>query len=284
MKELILENTKIAIFGLGLMGGSLGLALKGKCAGLYGVDQNEEVINYVQKMSLFDNLSTKPEDVFPLADVIVLAVPVGAILETIPKLPEFCKGTPIILDLGSTKRDIMQAFAKLPKGFEIVGGHPMCGLENLGIENAFEGIYDQAKFALTALNRTRGDTKIFIEELICAIKAIPFWIGADQHDSWVATTSHLPYLMSLALALSCPEESAELIGPGYLSAIRLVGTPVSMMSDVLQTNSDEIIRACNKFIQQFEAILQLMESQEKDRLEEWMGIGRNRKVALHKKG
>ena len=131
-----LQDSKIAIIGLGLMGGSLALALKGKSAALYGIDSHPATLEHALTYQIVDEVDTKPAKLIPQADIIVLATPVPAIIELLNELPSLTQNPSIVLDLGSTKKDIVAAMSALPDWFDTIGGHPICGKEKLGLENA----------------------------------------------------------------------------------------------------------------------------------------------------
>ncbi|HXQ38161.1 MAG TPA: prephenate dehydrogenase/arogenate dehydrogenase family protein, partial [Anaerolineales bacterium] len=129
-----LQDSKIAIFGLGLMGGSLALALKGKCTALYGIDSDPSTLKLALDKKIVDEVDTDPVKILPQADLVILATPVPVILAFIQKLPSFTQNPCIVIDLGSTKKDIVQAMSTMPERFDVLGGHPICGKEKLGLE------------------------------------------------------------------------------------------------------------------------------------------------------
>lgn len=120
----------VAIIGLGLMGGSLALALHGRCARLLGCDRDPDVVTLALERQVVDAASTEPAALLPQADLVVLAVPVRASLEWLQRLPGLHPGQAVVLDLGSTKTAVLQAMEALPERFDPLGGHPMCGKED----------------------------------------------------------------------------------------------------------------------------------------------------------
>ena len=130
-----LSTSRIAILGLGLMGGSLALALRGRCQALVGCDHDPETLTRAEQLELFDQLSANPADILPSADAIILATPLNAILKVISELPSIHPGSVIVLDLGSTKAEVVQALGTLPARVDPLGGHPMCGKETIGLED-----------------------------------------------------------------------------------------------------------------------------------------------------
>jgi prephenate dehydrogenase len=253
-----LAEARVAILGLGLMGGSLALALRGHCAGLLGVDPDPATLTLAEQMGLADRLSPEPAALLRDADLVVLAAPVGAIVSLLGDLPELHPGRAVVLDLGSTKTAIVGAMSALPPRFEPVGGHPMCGKERSSLAEAEEQLYQGATFELTSLAGTTTRARSLVEELVRAMGAHPLWLEAETHDRWVAATSHLPYLVACALAAGTPLEAAPMVGPGFRSTTRLAASPSSVMLDVLATNRANLQEAIGRFrlhLDQVEACL-----------------------------
>lgn len=242
-----ISQSRIAIVGLGLMGGSLALALHGRCQGLLGCDQDPSTLEYADQQKLFSQLTDKPGDILPTADVVVLATPLNSILHLIERLPNLHPGSPIVVDLGSTKTAVMSAYGSLPPRFDPLGGHPMCGKEKTGIENAEKSLFKGAAFAFTPLARTSNKARAFAEDLAVILGARALWLDAEIHDRWCAATSHLPYLVASAIAGSTPTEAKPLVGPGIRSTTRIAATPASIMLDVLQTNRENILEQMESF-------------------------------------
>jgi prephenate dehydrogenase len=246
-KEGDFTQLTVAIVGLGLMGGSLALALNGKCKRLFGIDRDKATLDLALDRGAVDAADTDPGVILPQADMIIMALPVRAILEFIPMIPEFHPGPAFVMDIGSTKYKILQAMSDLPAAFDPIGGHPMCGKEVAGFENADPEIYKGAPFALTPLRRTSVRAKGVASELVQAIGAKPVWLDPETHDDWVATTSHLPYLLAVALVNSAPSEVIPLVGPGFRDVSRLAGSDLQMMVDILSTNDQKALRALQRF-------------------------------------
>ena len=243
----ILATSRIAILGLGLMGGSLALALRGRCQELLGIDSDPDTLIQAEELEIFDRLSTDPTEILPRAEVVILATPLNAILKIIKKMSSLHPGSAIVLDLGSTKAQVLQAMEELPERFDPLGGHPMCGKETSGLENSEAGLFQEAVFAFTALERTSSKARSFANQLAREIGSRPLWIDADMHDQWSAAVSHLPYLMATALCAATPLDSGQLLGPGFRSTTRIAATPTSVMLDVLETNQRNILERLKGF-------------------------------------
>jgi prephenate dehydrogenase len=275
-----LKNARVAILGLGLMGGSLALALRGKCSLLAGMDRDAGTLEKAISLNVVDQASIDAGQILPQADLVILAMPVRAILSYLVNLPELHPGSPVVLDLGSTKNEITVSMERLPARFDPIGGHPMCGKEKSSLEYADASIYQGAPFALTPLPRTTRKARNLAEEMVQAIGAHPVWIDAGTHDRWVASTSHLPYLLACALAAATPQETAPLIGSGYRSTSRLAASSVEMMMDILETNREPVLAALDRFRSQIDFLQGALAHSQENRLGDWLAENSRRQANL----
>ncbi len=236
-----LRECRVAVVGLGLMGGSLALALRGHCCRLLGCDPSLTARELALGSGVVDEVSADPAEILPKADLVVLAAPVRAILGLLTALPGLHPGAPVVLDLGSTKQAVVAAMQALPQRFNPLGGHPMCGREKGGLVAAEAGLFSGRTFAFCALERTSPGARRLAGELALALGARQLWLEPATHDRWTAATSHLPYLLANALAAVTPLEAAPLAGPGFTSTTRVAVTPAEMMLDVLLTNPEQVL-------------------------------------------
>lgn len=275
-----LQEARIAIVGLGLMGGSLALALRGKCAALYGVDRDPATLELARVGRVVDEASTDPAELLRRADVVILAAPVPAIVQMLHMLSSLPASSCIVLDLGSTKQAIVEAMAELPQRFEPIGGHPICGKETLGLENAEATLFREAPFVVTPLKRTTPRARQAAEQIIAAVGARPIEMAADEHDRALAFTSHLPFLLASALALSTPQDYSALIGSGFRSTSRVAGTPTSMMMGVIQSNRTNLLEALRTFRDSLQEIESLLMRENDSRLKHLLNQSRSAYRAL----
>ena len=229
------------------MGGSLALALKGKCAALFGIDPNHSMLEMARRQNIVDRADSDPAKLLPEADVVILSAPVPAILTLLEQLPALTSNHCIVMDLGSTKKMITEAMSRLPERFDPIGGHPICGKEKLSLANAERTLYYAAAFLLTPLNRTTPRALSAAHRIIEAIGAKEIILDAIEHDRILASTSHLPFLLSSALILATPNDVVPFIGPGFKSTSRLAGTSSSMMLGVLESNRENVLNALHEF-------------------------------------
>ena len=271
---------KIVVVGLGLMGGSLAQGLKSKGQFVMAVDPDPDTRVYAVQNRVVDCISADPEDLIPEADVIVLSAPIDAILDMIPSLPKLHPGSPIVLDLGSTKVQICQALKSLPTRFQSVGGHPICGKEVGGISNATPSIFHGSVFAFTPIESTTDLANRYAEWLAKSLGSYPLWFSPDLHDRWLSVTSHLPYLLSSALTLATPLEAASLIGPGFLSVSRLAASGPAVMFPTLETNREYVLEAISNFRKQLDEIESELRSDHGSTLLDILNQARIRRTSL----
>ena len=262
-----LTSSTIAFIGLGLMGGSLALALRGKCKKIVGIDPDPASRIYALEQNIIDQASDDPDKILPQANIVILAAPVSAIIQWINQLPAHHPGEAIVIDLGSTKREILQAMNHLPSRFFPVGGHPVCGKEQISIRNADADIFNQASFIFSPLKRTPEKAKQIALRLADAVGSIALWLTADEHDRIMAATSHVPYLLASGLALATSEDFGAYIGTGFRSTARLAATPSSMMLDVLKSNRDNVALSLELIRNQIDLQLSALKAADFDQLQ-----------------
>lgn len=252
--DFTLKTAHIAIIGLGLMGGSLALSLKPRCRRLSAYDPDRATLELARRQEIVHLAEDDPAKILAEADLVILACPVPAILDWLHRLPAYIQHPCIVLDIGSSKRMIVAALDSLPSNFDPVGGHPICGRERLSLENAERFLYRDAPFVLTSLSRTGDRARAAALQIVEVLGATPIWLDSDEHDQILASTSHLPYLLSSALALVTPDGAAPLVGPGFRSSARLAGTPSSMMLGVLRSNRDNVLDVLDHLQEQIASI------------------------------
>ncbi len=270
----------IAIVGVGLIGGSFALASRraGLANRITGWGNSPDSLERACLSGVIDGV----EDAFDSgrvsdADLLYLAAPVGAIMDFLQTRARSIKPGAIVTDAGSTKREICRAACEsLPEGVRFVGGHPMAGSHASGVEFADAGLFQGAPYALMSDERTdelkTGDNQALdsMIEMVKAIGGLPVLTTPERHDRAVARISHLPQLLSTALAVaiakSSSQEEMELAGPGFFDMTRLAASRWPVWEDIFRTNADEIARALAEMSSEIEAMRPAFESSEHAKL------------------
>jgi prephenate dehydrogenase len=240
---------RITIFGVGLIGGSLALALKRAFPEIRiaGVDK-PDVLERARQLGIVESVGALGEN----SDLIVLATPVGEILKL---LDQFTKNHKLIMDVGSTKLAICRKAERL--GVPFIGGHPMAGLELSGPEAASADLFRDAPFFCCGVKSTPAGAFEQVEALAKAVHAVPYVISPEEHDRLVAQISHLPQIISTLLADQTAAHK-ELAGPGLRSMTRLAGSPFHLWRDIFKT-SGSLPQEIQLFIERLQLILDSIE-------------------------
>ena len=276
-----LRDQTIAILGMGLIGGSIAMGLRGHVRSILGVDNDPLTCQIATAKGFVDAASEDIRQILPQADILIVATPVSTAIELITALPSVHDGTPLmVMDVTSTKSKIMAAMEFLPPNFDIIGGHPLAGKEKLGICNAEKEMLYGATFTLTASERTSERAKSLALELVKAVGCKPFWIDAKTHDHNLAATSHAPHLLAVALTNATEKEYARLSGGGLSSATRLASTPTSMMLSMVMTNAENTIAKLREIQAEIDKIIALMEADDNENLEELLIASRAKREEM----
>jgi len=254
------EWRTIAIIGVGLIGGSFALALRKAGFGgrIIGVSSRRS-IEIALHRGVIDEALPLAEAVAK-ADLVYLSQPVRKIIETLDSLDEYARPGALITDAGSTKIAIVvRALQKIHRA-TFVGGHPLAGKESRGVAEADACLFEGRPYVLTGRDPQ-------LEAWIKRIGARLVILDAEGHDRLVSMTSHLPQLVSTALAeiLGAEPEAARVAGPGAIEMTRLALSPYEVWSDILATNREPIAVALDYFIAKLEELRNALGSPEMER-------------------
>jgi prephenate dehydrogenase len=265
----------ICVVGLGLMGGSLALALReasGAHTRIVAVTRSAEVLQQALAVGAIDRGSLDLADGVSGAHTVILAAPVRAILRLLPGVGEFAARGTLLLDLGSSKAQICAAMADLPDGLQPVGGHPMCGKEVAGFASAEADLFRDRPFVLCPLPRTDPEALNRAFTLARSIGARPLVLDPAVHDRAVAGISHLPYAAAIAL-INCVAQADDpiawsLASSGFRDTSRLASSEVEMMLDIMLTNRVAVIDWMEQYAAQFRELMAALAAGDEMRLRE----------------
>lgn len=264
----------IAIIGLGLIGGSLGFALKGKTE-IIGYSPRRETVSLALSKGAIDKGARDLREAIERAELIILSTPILAIKGILSQISPFLKEGAIITDTASTKVEVMK-WAKefLPQGSSFIGGHPMAGRERWGIEMADAELFRGAIYCLTPSSQSSSQDLDKVIAVVKGIGASPFIMKAEEHDYLVAGISHLPIVISTALIrliAKSPywDKMAWLAAGGFRDLTRLASGNPRMSTDICLTNKVNISLWVEGFIKELGDFLQLMKEDEIESVFDW---------------
>ncbi len=249
---------KVAVVGLGLIGGSIALASREvwpKCL-VIGVD-DKTVLEQAMARHAID-IAADDLVVIAEADLVVLASPVRQNILLVAELARHIKGCAIVTDVGSTKSEIVAASQQLPDRLTFVGGHPLGGAPRGGFQHARGDLFRDRPWLLTPIDDSSGEAVSQLRDFVAGLGAVPHVMPADEHDRVLAFLSHLPQITASALmhvvGNSIGAEGLRLTGRGLADTTRLASSPPDIWRDICATNSDDVATALDKLIVELQAI------------------------------
>lgn len=240
------------MLGVGLIGGSIGLATRRRAgAHVCGYDPDERVRARALELGAVDRVTSDLAEAVGDAEVVFVATPVGALVETVRLALASAPPGAVVTDVGSTKR----VLADVGADERLIGGHPLAGAETAGVEHAREDLFEGAVWYLTpAMGSTAGVLYERLHRLLTAIGARPTAIDADSHDRLLASVSHLPHVLANALVAQAAGALGETapgrlpaVGPSFRDATRVAGANGAIWTDIFLANRDALIAAIDDF-------------------------------------
>jgi prephenate dehydrogenase len=240
---------RAVIIGMGLMGGSLGLALRRRGWRVTGVGRSLARLRKAKSLGAADEVGTDPEAAARGADVLVLAVPVDRVVPLGRRLKGFVKSGALVTDVGSIKGPIAKAFAGWP---QFVGAHPMCGSEKTGVAHARRDLYEGAACVLTPVRTTSAAARRKARLFWTSVGAKTIFLAAGEHDRRVALVSHLPHLLAEALILTATEGGGRAWAPrvaagSFRDATRVASADPALWAPIFAMNRAALRRAAGDF-------------------------------------
>ena len=264
---------RIAIIGLGLIGGSLGLAIKGarlENVEVVGYDREWGVSPKAQRLGAIDRVARDARSAAGDAALVVIATPILAIREVMEEVAPVLREGCVVTDTGSTKAEVLRwAGELLPEHVDFVGGHPMAGKEQSGIQAADGRLFaDTAYCVVPQVNASERAINAVLS-LVGVVRARPVFIDAEEHDSYVAAVSHLPLVLSVAL-FSLAHESqawpdmAELAASGFRDLTRLASGDPAMSHDICITNRERILHWVDRMMGELSRYRELIQDKDEE--------------------
>ncbi len=248
------EFGPLLVCGLGLIGGSIAMALRrsGRFAEILGQDVDPRALERARAAGAVSDATARPEAFLDRVDTVLLAMPVEGILAWLRERGPNLRRGAVVLDVGSTKAAIVAAMDRLPEGVQAIGTHPMAGSELSGIGAARPDLFYDSAWALVETERTGPRARAVATAIAETSGARALFVEAEEHDRVVAVTSHLPYLLAGALALRADDDAHEatlrsLAGPGLRDMTRLAASDPAVMAAILATNRERLEEAVRAY-------------------------------------
>lgn len=259
------------IVGVGLIGGSLAISLKEKGVAnwIIGVDFNEENLQRAQELKIIDESSTL-EDAMNRSQLIILAIPVDALLQTLTSILDKAGPQHVVMDVGSTKQKLLQLVTGHSKRGRFVAAHPMAGTEYSGPEAAVRNLFAQKTMVLCDVKNSDEDALELVEAMVDKLSMRIVYMNAEEHDLHTAYVSHISHITSFALALTVLKKEKEqgrifeLASGGFESTVRLAKSSPDMWVPIFKHNRNNVLDVLEEHINQLQQMKKLLQDEDYD--------------------
>jgi prephenate dehydrogenase len=262
-----MEAKNISIVGTGLIGSSIALGLKGEFCRIVGFDSNPRTLDYAVKSGIID-FGVSIDNICHNSDIIIVAVPVDIALVIVPEILEKSNGSTIVIDVSSTKVPICNLLKNHPKRANFVSAHPMAGAEVGGPQNADAKLLHGHKVIICQPELSSAIAVAKSLQLFRTLGMSTEFMDADVHDSLVALVSHLPQVVSYAIAntisvATSNDQWSKIAASGFNSTTRLAKSPANIWIPILMQNKNHINDYLRLFIHEMEKLMQLLSEEDK---------------------
>jgi prephenate dehydrogenase len=276
---------RIAILGLGLIGGSIGLAARERAdAEVCGYDPDARVRELAMELGAIDTQAPEISSAVASAEVVFVASPVGALAGTVRAALDAAGADCVVSDVGSTKRVVAEVGVADGR---FVGGHPLAGAETAGVEHARADLFDGAPWYLTPSHDTAGVLYERLHRLLVTFGAQPAAIDADTHDRLMACVSHLPHVLANLLVAQAAsavgeEESERLpaVGPSFRDATRVAGANSAIWTDIYMSNRDALVAGIDELTTRLDEVRAALRAGDAAAVTAWNERARTEREAL----
>ncbi len=277
----------IAVLGVGLIGGSIGLAAKkrGLTKHVTGIGRNEEKLAHAEKLGAIDDYTTDVAEGVREANVIFVCTPVQLIPKFVGEVAENAKPGAIITDVGSTKSYVViESTRNVPDGVHFVGGHPMAGSEQAGVDSAQPDLYEGATWVITPTPHTDESAVKRLADFTTALGAITEIMDPSKHDMSAATMSHLPHVLAAALMINASDQEKDLgtvykLGAGsFRDATRVSESMPEIWRDICITNSTALQEILEHYIADLNDFSKLLSSRNQQAIFDFFSQAREARI------
>lgn len=264
------DFNRVAIIGVGLIGGSLGMALcaRGLAGEVVGSGSSTENLRLACELSAIHRYTDSITDSVNGADLIIIATPVSVTIKVLKEIIPYLSPATVVTDVGSTKAAIVRDAAQLlPPGVSFIGGHPMAGTERAGVREADPYLFENALYILTPTPETPPVAITKVGKLVAGVGAKVIKMEPEQHDQAVAAVSHLPHIIATSLVNTVAqmpggESILPLAAGGFRDTTRVASSNTTMWRDILLANREQVLNMIRRFQEELNKYENIVETGE----------------------
>lgn len=273
----------VAIVGVGLIGGSIGIALRerGIAEEVIGIGRSQPSLRTARRMGAITHTTVDLDKGVSEADLVIVCTPVGRIAEDVRRAAAACREGTLITDAGSTKRTIVEAAdSGLPRGCRFLGSHPIAGGEKAGPAHARGDLFEGRITVLTPTKNTRAEDYDALEGFWSSLGSVVLQMSPLDHDRALAITSHLPHFVAAALSMVQPECLFRLAGTGLTDTTRIASGDPALWQQIFGLNREYVLSALDQFERQLAALRGALQNQDAEALERLLTVAKKNRDAL----
>jgi prephenate dehydrogenase len=280
-----MSSHRLSILGVGLLGGSIGLALRAAASDyeIVGYGHRPETLERARQVGAIDRGETELGRAVEGADLVILCTPVGRFREILTGLAASLKPGAVVTDVGSTKASVVAEAARiLPAGVSFVGSHPMAGSEKRGVEFARADLFRNALCILTPTDQTPTEAVERVDAFWRELGMRTCRMSPADHDAALAEVSHLPHALAAALVTMQSDEAMALAGKGFLDTTRVAGGDGALWRDIFVDNAANVRAALAKVRERWAEFERLLEPGRGEELRAWLDAAATRRQRVLK--
>lgn len=273
----------VAIVGVGLIGGSVGLALRqrGLADRVIGIGRRAESLQVAKRRGAVTDTTTDLAAGVAESELIIVCTPVEQIVEHVRDVAKHCPAGALVTDAGSTKGTIVAGLDDgLGRGVRFVGSHPLAGSEKTGPGEAVADLFVGRTVVVTPTTKTAPSDLQAITDLWRALGAKVVEMSPSEHDRAIATTSHLPHVVAAALAAAVPEQNLSLAAGGLRDTTRIAGGDAELWRQILLDNREHVLAALAQFDESLAAFRTALEAGDRQQLKQALTQAKRKRDAL----
>ena len=272
----------VAILGVGLIGGSIGLALRerGFKGRIIGIGRNRSRLRKALQLGAITESTTNIERGVSQADLIVVCTPVDCIVDQSEKISQYAPSAAVITDVGSTKGTIVAALTGNTGDVHFVGSHPLAGNEKPGVQHAASDLFVNRTVVITPERKTNVEAKKQVVKFWKDLGATVVSMSTKEHDRSVAMISHMPHAVAAVLAATPTASQLKLAATGFTDTTRIAGADAELWVQIMRDNSVEVLQSLEQFMDNLEQVRCALEQGDYRKLSRYLKRGKQARGSL----
>lgn len=273
----------VAIVGVGLIGGSIGMALRkrGLTASVVGIGRRQETLRVARRIGAVTHTTVDLAKGVADVELVVVCTPVGRIVEDVRTVAEHCPPDTLITDAGSTKQMLVAALdGQLPRGCRFLGSHPLAGGEKSGPAHASADLFEGRVSIITPTRNTRAEDFDLLEDFWSSLGSMVMQMSPEEHDRVLALTSHLPHAAAAVLATMVSENCFRLTGAGFIDTTRIAAGDPDLWLQIFMANRENLLRVLRQYQVELNGLVSALAASDAEKLHEILTRAKKNRNAL----